>query len=322
MALAVPGPAALSVRLPPTASLRALEAAARHLSYTRAAEELFITQSAVSHQIKHAEDIWKVKLFDRRGRSLVLTEAGQLLAPVVREFLEDLDRTLAEVHRQKESSALKISMVPSFAVKWLVPRLGRLKAGHRNLEVWISTTEDMVDLATADVDVAIRLGLGNWPDLYTRLLFREYVFPVCSPRFLERVQPPEKPEDLLRYPLLYRHSTDICPRWRDWFRDAGVEVKSLPKGTRFPDTGMAVQAAIDDQGIALARSAHVADDLADGRLVKLFNVFSPSSVAYYIVCRKGRETESAIAAFITWILDEAHTAQEAFDRVGKGLAPR
>ncbi|MCZ7596627.1 MAG: LysR family transcriptional regulator [Gammaproteobacteria bacterium] len=113
----------MSVRLPPTASLRALEAAARHLSYTRAAEELFITQSAVSHQIKHAEDIWKVKLFDRRGRSPVLTEAGQLLAPVVREFLEDLDRTTAEVHRQKESSALKISMVPSFAVKWLVPRL-------------------------------------------------------------------------------------------------------------------------------------------------------------------------------------------------------
>lgn len=312
----------MSVRLPPTASLRALESAARHLSYTRAAEELFITQSAVSHQIKHAEDIWKVKLFDRRGRNLVLTEAGQLLAPVVREFLEKLDRTLNEVHRHREGTALRISMVTSFAVKWLVPRLGRLKAGHRNLEVWISTTEEMVDLLHSDVDVAIRLGMGNWPDLYTRLLFREYVFPVCSPRLLERLGRPAEPADLMRYPLLYRHSTDICPRWRDWFRDAGVEVKSLPKGTRFPDTGMAVQAAVDDQGIALARSAHVADDLAAGRLVKLFNVFSPSSVAYYIVCQKGREQHPSIRAFITWILDEAHTAQEDFDRVGKGLAPK
>ncbi len=313
---------AMSVRLPPTASLRALESAARHLSYTRAAEELFVTQSAISHQIKHAEDIWKVKLFDRRGRNLVLTEAGQALAPVVREFLEKLDKTLGELHRQKESAALRISMVTSFAVKWLVPRLGRLKAGHRNLDVWISTSDDMVDLQHANVDVAIRLGLGNWPDLYTRLLLREYVFPVCSPRFLERAKMPDKPEDLLDYPLLYRHSTDICPRWRDWFRDAGVEIKSLPPGTRFPDTGMAVQAAIDDQGIALARSAHVADDLAAGRLVKLFNVFSPSNVAYYVVCQKGRENEAPIAAFISWILDEAQTAQEDFDRVGKGLAPR
>ncbi len=311
----------VSVRLPPTASLRALESAARHLSYTRAAEELFITQSAVSHQIKHAEDIWKVKLFDRRGRNLVLTEAGQLLAPLVRDFLEKLDRALAEVHRQNENAALRISMVTSFAVKWLVPRLGRLKAGHRNLDVWISTTDDMIDLQAANVDVAIRLGFGNWHDLYTRLLLREYVFPVCSPRFLERIEPPGEPADLLHGTLLYRHSTDNCPRWRDWFRDAGVEVKSLPPGTRFPDTSMAVQAAIDDQGIALARSAHVADDLKAGRLVKLFNVFSPSNVAYYVCCQKGREREAPVAAFIDWILDEAQTAQEDFDRVGKGLAP-
>lgn len=322
MGPAPPGGHPMSVRLPPTASLRALESAARHLSYTRAAEELFITQSAISHQIKHAEDIWKVKLFDRRGRNLVLTDAGRALAPVVREFLEKLDRTLADLHKQKDNCAIKISMVPSFAVKWLVPRLGRLKTRHRNLEVWISTTEEMVDLLHSDVDVAIRLGLGDWPDLNSRLLFREYVFPICSPRFLERVQAPAKPEDLLRYPLLYRHSTDICPRWRDWFRDAGVEVKSLPRGTRFPDTGMAVQAALDDQGIALARSAHVADDLAEGRLVKLFDIFSPSSVAYYIVCQKGRESDPPLAAFMDWILEEAVSAQEAFDRVGKGLAPR
>jgi len=310
----------VSVRLPPTASLRALEAAARHLSYTRAAEELFITQSAVSHQIKHAEEIWNVKLFDRRGRRLVLTSAGQSLAPVVREFLHNLEKTFTDLRRQADGSSLKISLLPSFAFKWLVPRLGRLKARHPNLDVWISTSEDIIDLGNSDVDVAIRLGLGNWPDLHTRLLLREYVFPVCSPRFLERIQTPETPADLLRLPLLYRHSTDICPRWRDWFRDAGTEIRSLPKGTRFPDTSLAVQAAIDDQGIALARSAHVADDLADGRLVKLFNVVSHSNVAYYLTCLKDREKEPAIAAFSQWLVEEAEAAQDSFDRVGKGLS--
>ena len=308
--------------MPPTASLRALESAARHLSYTRAAEELFITQSAVSHQIKHAEDIWKVKLFKRRGRHLILTEAGQALAPVVREFLENLEKTLDEISKEKDSSSLKVSLLPSFAFKWLVPRLGRLKARHPNMDVWISTTEDTIDLLSADVDLAIRLGNGNWPNLHSRLLLREYVFPVCSPRFLERVQPPQTPEDILRLPLLFRHSQDICPRWRDWFRDAGVEIKSLPKGTRFPDTGMAVQAAVDEQGIALARSAHVADDLSSGRLVKLFDVYSPSNVAYYLVCPNGRESYPAIAAFTDWILEECQKAQQDFDRVGRDHAPR
>ncbi|MFT5116298.1 MAG: LysR family glycine cleavage system transcriptional activator [Parasphingorhabdus sp.] len=312
----------LSIRLPPTASLRALEAAARHLSYTRAAEELFITQSAISHQVKHAEDIWKVKLFERRGRRLILTEAGQALAPVVREFLENLETALDEVKKENQSSALKISLLPSFAFKWLVPRLGRLNTRHPNLDVWISTTEDTIDLLNTDVDIAIRLGNGNWPNLHSRLILREYVFPVCSPRFLERIQPPKTPKELLRLPLLYRHARDSCPRWRDWFQDAGVAIKSLPKGTRFPDTGMAVQAAIDDQGVALARSAHVADDLSAGRLIKLFDIYSPSSVAYYLVCPRGRENYPAVIAFTEWIIEESNKAQQDFDRVGRDHQPK
>ena len=312
----------MSIRLPPTASLKALEAAARHLSYTKAAEELFVTQSAISHQIKHAEEIWEVKLFERRGRRLVLTEAGQALATVVREFLENLETTRNEIKQDNQSCSLKISLLPSFAFKWLVPRLGRLKARYPGLDVWIATSEEIVDLLHSDVDLAIRLGTGNWPNVHSRLLLREYVFPVCSPRFLERFDAPKSPADILRLPLLYRHSTDICPRWRDWFRDAGVEIKSLPRGTRFPDTSLAIQAAIDDQGIALARSAHVADDLSSGRLVKLFNVFSLSSVAYYLVRPKGQEKNPAIAAFTNWILEESAQAQQDFDRVGRDHQPK
>lgn len=303
------------IRFPPTAALRAFECAARHLSYTRAADELHVTQSAISHQIRHIEEMWDLKLFSRQGRSLLLTGAGQALAPIVRDFINRLTHKLQELKPEEDHVSLRVSLLQSFAFKWLVPRLGQFSQQAPNVNVWISTTEDLVDFSIYEVDAGIRLGHGDWPGLYQILILREYVFPVCSPRFLTRVKPPERPQDLLRYPLIYRHSHDICPRWRDWFKDAGVEVKSLPKGSQFPDTSMAVQAAIDDFGIALARSAHVQDDLAAGRLTKLFDVYSPSPVAYYFVCPKGREGEPNIKAFHDWVVAEAAESQKEFDRV-------
>ncbi|MDH3690315.1 MAG: transcriptional regulator GcvA [Gammaproteobacteria bacterium] len=305
----------MSVRLPPIAALRALEAAARHLSYTRAADELHITQSAVSHQIRHLEQLWGVKLFARRGRRLLLTENGQALVPVVRNFFEQLTTTLKAFQSDEDSGALRVSLLQSFAVKWLVPRLGSFNTDHPGIDVWISTSEELVDLEAGEADLAIRLGHGNYPGLQVTPMLTEYVFPVCSPNFLERFGEPAEPADLLGYPLLYRHSQDICPRWRDWFRDAGVEVKSLPKGSRFPETSMAIQAAMDGQGIALARSAHVGHDLAAQRLVKLFNVYSRSSVAYYIVCPQRTEHRARIDAFRQWLLEQAAVAQVEYDRV-------
>lgn len=303
------------VRLPPTAALRAFESAARHLSYTRAADELHITQSAVSHQIRHIEELWNLKLFVRQGRSLAMTNEGQSLAPIVRDFISRLGSKLEELKPAEDRASLRVSLLQSFAFKWLVPRLGQFSQEHPNINVWISTTEELIDFNVNKVDAGIRLGLGGWQGLYEVLILREYVFPVCSPRFLKRINPPETPKDLLYYPLIYRHSFDICPRWRDWFKAAGVEIKSLPKGSKFPDTSMAIQAAIDDFGIALARSAHVQDDLASGRLVKLFDVYSPSNVAYYFVCPKGRKDEPNIKAFHDWVLAEAAQSQKAFDRV-------
>ncbi|MDZ7839839.1 MAG: transcriptional regulator GcvA [Gammaproteobacteria bacterium] len=302
-------------RLPPISGLRALEAAARHLSYTRAAEELNVTQSAVSHQIRHIEELWDLQLFERRGRRLVLTEAGHALVPIMREFMQRLTSTLEELagSNEDETGSLRISLLQSFAFKWLVPRLGDFNRKHPEINVWISTSEELTDLNREDVDLAIRLGYGHWPGLYVKFLFREYVFPVASPAFLERQGRPETPRDLLKYPLIQRTSLDICPRWRDWFRDAKVRVRSLPRGTHLPDTSMGVLAAIDGQGIALARSAHVMGDLEAGRLVKLFNVFSPSPVAYYIVARRGTETQPHAASFIEWLSGEAHTAQREFD---------
>ena len=152
------------VRLPPTAALRAFEGAARHLSYTRAAGELNITQSAVSHQIRHIEELWDLKLFLRQGRSLVLTEAGQALAPIVRDFINRLSAKLAELQPGEDRAAsLRVSLLQSFAFKWLVPRLGQFSLQHPNINVWISTTEELIDLNMHEVDAGIRLGLGGGP---------------------------------------------------------------------------------------------------------------------------------------------------------------
>jgi len=303
------------VRLPPTAALRALEAAARHLSYTRAAEELSITQSAVSHQIRHVEQLWGLKLFARRGRRLALTAEGQTLVPIVRDFVERLGEALQDLGSQGERGSLRVSLLQSFAYKWLVPRLGEFTRIHPEIDVWISTSDRYADFGSADVDVAIRLGTGDWPELHVTRLLREYAFPVCSPGFLQRHTPPMAPKDLLRYPLLHKVDDRIGPRWKSWLRAAGVRTHTLPKGPRFQDTSLALQAAIDGQGIVLARSAHVADDLAAGRLIKLFNVYYPAELAYYVVCAKGTEEQTRVAAFRGWLLQEAASSQREFDRV-------
>lgn len=307
----------MTVRLPPTAALRALEAAARHLSYTRAAEELFVTQSAVSHQIKHIETLWDIKLFERKGRRLVLTDAGHSIVPLVRDFIRRLTAAIEEITQAEETPAmLRVTLLQSFAFKWLVPRLGHFNHDHPDINVWISTSDELVDFDAMTADVGIRLGYGNWSSLYEELLLREYVFPVCSPRFLEQHGTPRQPGDLLELPLLRRSAIDIMQRWRDWFKDAGVVVSKMPQGTQFPQTSLALQAAIDDQGVALARSAHVIDDIKAGRLVRLFpGVKSKSNLSYFFVCIPGRENEPQIAAFRDWLQREARISEKEFEEL-------
>ncbi len=289
----------MAIHYPPISALRALEAAARHLSYTRAAEELL-----------------GFRLFERRGRRLVLTESGHALVPIVRDFLRRLTSTLEELNEMKDNSpsALRVTLLQSFAFKWLVHRLGGFNHQHPDIDVWISTSEELVDFDSENADVGIRLGYGNWNNLYEELLLTEYVFPVCSPRFLEEHGTPKKPEDLLELPLLRRGTIEILPRWRSWFKDAGVVVKKMPKGTQFPQTSLAIQASIDDQGLTLARSAHVLDDIKAGRLVRLFpEVKSKSNVSYFFVCTMGRENEPQILAFREWLSRESKKSQKEFD---------
>ncbi len=307
----------MAIRYPSMSSLRALEAAARHLSYTRAAEDMFVTQSAISHQIKHIEELWGFDLFQRRGRTLILTEAGHAIVPIVRDFIRRLTVTLEDLKEaQSGSTALRVTLLQSFAFKWLVPRLGHFNHEYPDINVWISTSDELVDFDSVNADVGIRLGYGNWSNLYEEMLLQEYVFPVCSPHFLEEYGTPAKPEDLLSLPLLRRNAIDILQRWRDWFRDADVTVRKMPKGTHFPQTSLAIQAAIDDQGVALARSAHVLDDVKAGRLVRLFpEVKSKSNLSYFFVCIRGREHEPQITAFRGWLKREAELSENEFEQM-------
>ncbi len=306
------------VRFPPIAALRAFESAARHLNYTRAAEELHVTQSAISHQIKHAEELWEVKLFERRGRRLVLTEAGHALVPVVRDFIRRITSTLEELHEKSGPTPMRVTLLQSFAFKWLVPRLGLFNAQHPEIEVWISISDGLTNFDQENADVGIRLGYGNWQGLFEERILQEYVFPVCSPGFLEEHPQLNKPDDLLSVPLLRCQKVDITPRWRDWFYVAGIRVHNFPKGSKFPTTSLALQAALDDQGVALVRSAHVQDDLQAGRLIRIFpQICLRSSVSYYFVCLRGRENEDEIKLFRNWLVELARGSQQKFEEMMK-----
>ena len=297
--------------LPPTAALRAFEVATRHATFTSASEELHVTQSAVSHQLKHLEDIWGLQLF-QRGKSLRLTPEGAALAPIVREFFMKLEATLSDLREQKGRVRLKVSTTYSFALKWLLPRLPSLSQQHPDILITLETSDKAIHFSSNESDVAIRLGNGNYPGLHSEFLLREQIFPVASPELLNRFGTPHDPAELLRYPLLTRDGADLVPKWEAWFQHVGVGISALNESVRFADTNMTIEAALLGQGVALARSGHVEAQLSDGRLVRLFNEPFASPVAYYFVCPKGIETQPHVVSFREWLLAESIQAQQRY----------
>ena len=297
--------------LPPTATLRAFEVATRHATFTSAAEELCITQSAVSHQLKNLEDLWGLQLF-QRGKTLSLTPAGAALAPLVREFFSKLETTLADLREQNGRVRLRVNTTYSFALKWLLPRLPALARLHPEILVSLDSSDKVINFAGTESDVAIRFGHGNYPALFTEFLFREQIFPVASPSLLQRFGTPTEPAELLRYPLLTRDGADLVPKWDAWFEQTGVNFNVLHESVRFADTNMTIEAALLGQGIALARSGHVEKEIADGTLIRLFDVRFPSPAAYYFVCPQGIETQPHIIKFRHWLLDESAQAQRHY----------
>lgn len=289
----------MTQRLPPLNAIRVFEAAARHLSFTKAAEELHVTQAAVSQQVRGLEEQLGVPLFRRLNRALLLTDAGQRYAVAVRGALAQIAEATAALRpAREEDGTLTVSVMPSFAHKWLMPRLGRFLDRHPEISLRIHSSFDLVDFERDAIHCALRQGTGAYDSHFAELLLAEEVTPVCAPSVAERLH---EPRDLLAETLLQDYGTD----WTEWLAAAGVTGAGPRTGTEFFDSSMALQAAMDGRGVVLGRSVLVHDDLASGRLVAPFPVRIPYQYATWFVCPPGTETQPKLQALRDWLGEEA-----------------
>ena len=294
-------------RLPPLNALRAFEAAARHLSFTKAANELFVTQAAVSHQIKALEEWFGFPLFRRQARALLLTDEAQAYLPAVRDAFDSLDSATARLLRLDQAGMLNISVAASFAAAWLVPRLGRFADAYPEIDVRISANDLVVDFDQEEVDVAIRYGQGDWPNVVSERFLTEDIFVVCSPKLLEGQHPLRTPMDLEHHTMLHDQMRED---WRMWLEAKGLDIESR-RSLGISNSSMVIQAAIDGLGVALGRSVLVADDLATGRLVKPFDDAIHAEFAYYIVYPERNAQRPKVKAFRDWVFSEVERSAAA-----------
>jgi LysR family transcriptional regulator, glycine cleavage system transcriptional activator len=288
-------------RLPPLNSLRSFESAARLLSFTKAADELSVTQSAVSHQVKALEDWAGLPLFRRDGRQVALTEAAAKFLPAVTTALDQLALAGRKLQAVDPGQGwLTVAVMPSFAAKWLVPRLTDFREKHPNVDVWIATFESQTGALGPDVDVAIRYGRGDWPGLTSVKVLSEELYPVCAPKLAEQLK---VPADLAKMTLLH---DEMREDWGMWLRAAGVTTVDATRGPGFDDSGLLIQAAIEGLGVALGRSVLVKGDLQAGRLIRPFTPSIMAEFAFYLVYLPETEAAPKIKAFRDWLITTAN----------------
>jgi len=309
----------MAPRLPPLKALPDFEAAARHLSFTKAALELNVTHGAVSRQVKALEEALGVKLFRRLNRALRLTDEGQAYAGTVRELLERLKEASERLRAREEKGGLTVSTTFSFTNKWLMPRLVRFRALHPEIDVRLQANDQLIDFARENVDLAIRYGRGRYPGLMVERLIADDYVPVCSPALRRGAHPLRKPADLKHHTLL--HEEDALRQedlgeataigWREWLKAAGVEGVDASRGPIYSHSSMVLQAAINGEGVALGRTALIAEDLTTGRLVKPFELELKVPLAYYIVLPPKALERTKVRAFRDWLVAEAGAERKA-----------
>ncbi|NOI66579.1 MULTISPECIES: transcriptional regulator GcvA [unclassified Vibrio] len=297
----------MSRRLPPLNSLKVFEAAARHLSFTRAAEELFVTQAAVSHQIKALEEFLSIKLFRRRNRSLLLTEEGQSYFLDIKDIFSAIAEATDKVLERHEKGALTISLSPSFAIQWLVPRLADFNQQEPDIDVRIKAVDLDEGSLTDDVDVAIYYGRGHWPGLKADKLYQEYLVPLCSPKLLVAKKPLMSLADLKDHTLLHDTSRK---EWKQFVKQNQIEGVNVNHGPIFSHSTMVLQAAVHGQGVALGNNVLAQPELDAGRLVSPFDEVLVSKNAFYVVCHDKQAESGRIATFRDWMLAKAASEQE------------
>lgn len=291
-------------RLPPLNSLRAFEAAARHLSMVRAAEELHVTPGAVSQQVKQLEDLVGQPLF-KRGKALALSDAGRSALPLLSDAFDRLERAAAQLQAGRRDGPLVVSTPPTFAARWLVPRLEDFHAKHPEIELRLSATRRLVDFDLEDVDLAIRFGSGDFRGLRVERLMSETLVPVAAPALAEGIA---SPADIARRPLIddeYHSSNRIIPDWETWLISQGVAIEAPLRILHFGESNLVIQAATAGLGIALVWRSLVAEEMKAGRLVQLLDQATDTRMAYHLVMPPSRFGLPKVAAFREWLLETA-----------------
>ena len=308
------------MRLPPLNSLRAFEAAARHLSFKNAARELHVTPGAVSHQVKVLEDNLGLPLFRRLTRKLELTPEGQALMPKVQEGLRSLAEAVERVRTRSEARALTVLAPPNFAARWLVPRLATFTDAHPDLDLHIASRPQMID-GREDSDCSplpqtsevaplamVRFGDGRCPGGRMDRVFSASYVPVCSPRLLRGAHALKKPADLRHHTLIHDEigiEEGAKPTWGAWLDSVGLRDIDATRGQHFSDASLSFEAAIEGLGVALAMKPLVRGEIESGRLVVPFDIPTPASFGYYLVTPEGSEPASSVGAFREWLLEES-----------------
>lgn len=296
-------------RLPPLNAVRAFEAAARYCSFTRAADELFVTQGAVSHQVKLLEEWFGFLLFDRHKRDLQLTRKGEEYLPAVRIMLNDLHNATRTLLDEDNERLLCVSVAESFAVNWLINRLGSFAKQHPDLDIRLASQNQIDDLGNVIgeegpnwVDLRIRYGRGKWPGLHITKLFDEEVFPVCSPDLIQPDKPISSLDDLANYTLIH---DDMQMSWESWVRSVGYSQAISSRGPKFSHSHMAIQAALNGEGIVLGRSVLTLDFLKTGQLVRPLPISVPAEHSYFLLCQERMIGDAKVKAFTAWLQKEA-----------------
>jgi LysR family glycine cleavage system transcriptional activator len=307
-------------RLPPLNALRAFEAAARHLNFSRAADELAVTPGAVSQQIQNLEDYVGAALFKRTPKGLLLTDAAQTALPALREAFDRLAEAASLLTAAVDGRRLTLTAAPSFAAKWLVPRLGDFEEAHPQVDVWLSAGMEVVDLAAGEVDVAIRYGAGRYPGLEVMPLMSETVLPVASPDLLARI-PLNDPADLKNHILLHDGSPELdasCPDWAMWLAARGLRNVDGSRGPRFNQSSLVIEAAVNGRGVALAKRTLAQADLEAGRLVAPLQIATAVDFAYYLVHPMAKGRLPQVKAFVAWIKAQAEAHEAALRAIDNG----
>lgn len=288
-------------KLPNLAALRAFEAAARHGSFSRAAEEIHVTPGAISHQIRALEEELGLPLFTRNGKRIAITDAGQRFAAAIRNALTEIASAAEALQEQGRQQRLVVSSPPSFASRWLAPRLWKFIDRHPDIEVILQSSSHLNDLARDGIDVGVRFGLGNYPGLKTELIMEDFYYPVASPNYRQG-RLPSSPQQLRDCVLL--RMDGLQESWLPWFKLAGLDLPDPAGGLVTQDSSLTLRAAADGAGVALTRHAIASQEIAAGELVRLFDIAWTSDRAYYFVCHAETLGKSQVQHFRDWLQEE------------------